>query len=62
MSLGELNPGRSILMVCDIQEKFGPSILNFDTIVENARRLIQAAKILEVPTLATEQYPKVRKG
>ena len=57
--LGALNPNHTVIMVCDLQEKFAPSILHFDTIVKNADRLVQAGNILEMPVLATEQYPKV---
>ena len=48
-------------MVCDLQEKFAPSIINFDTIVQNTDRIVQAANLLQIPILATEQYPKVIK-
>ena len=57
--LGSLDPNHTAIMVCDLQEKFAPSILHFDTIVQNADRLVQAANILQMPVLATEQYPKV---
>ena len=57
--LGALNPNHAVIMVCDLQEKFAHSILHFDTIVKNADRLVQAGNILEMPVLATEQYPKV---
>lgn len=59
MSLGELNPAKMALMVCDLQEKFGPSIVEFETIVSNSARLIQSANVLQIPILVTEQYPKV---
>ena len=49
-------------MVCDLQEKFAPSIINFDTIVQNTDRIVQAANLLQIPILATEQYPKVIKN
>ena len=58
--LGSLDPNHTAVMVCDLQEKFAPSILHFDTIVQNADRLVQAANILQMPVLATEQYPKVK--
>ena len=57
--LGSLDPNHTAVMVCDLQEKFAPSILHFDTIVQNSDRLVQAANILQMPVLATEQYPKV---
>lgn len=47
-----------LLLVVDIQEKLAPAILHADTVVANAAKLIQAAKQLSVPILASEQYPK----
>ena len=40
------------------QEKFRPSIAHFDMIVYNSNRVLNAAKIMEMPVMATEQYPK----
>ncbi len=53
MSIGE-----SALLVVDVQEKFVPVIANCDRVVFNIRRLVDGAKILGVPVVATEQYPK----
>jgi nicotinamidase-related amidase len=49
---------QSLLLVVDIQEKLAPAILNADAVVANAVKLIQAARQLQVPCLASEQYPK----
>ena len=57
--LGGLTSGKTAVLVCDLQEKFRPSILHFDTIVENAGKILSTAKHLEMPVIATEQYPKV---
>lgn len=57
--LGQLIPENSVLFVCDLQERFAPSILHFDAIVSNADRMIQASQVLHVPIITTEQYPKV---
>ncbi|XP_059079940.1 isochorismatase domain-containing protein 2-like isoform X2 [Tigriopus californicus] len=56
--LGQLIPENSVLFVCDLQERFAPSILHFDTIVSNADRMIQMSQVLHVPIITTEQYPK----
>jgi isochorismate hydrolase len=48
----------SRLLIVDVQEKFVPVIFEIDRVIANCRRLIQGAKILEVPVYATEQYPK----
>ena len=57
--LGKLDPTHSAIFVCDIQEKFAPSITHFDTIVNNTERLLKVSNMLGIPTIATEQYPKV---
>ncbi|CAF3497163.1 unnamed protein product [Rotaria socialis] len=48
----------SILLVCDLQEKFRPVIKYFAQIVETSNKLLQACKLLDVPFVVTEQYPK----
>lgn len=57
--LGKLESAHTAVFVCDIQEKFAPSIAHFDTVVNNSERLLKVANILGVPIIATEQYPKV---
>ena len=42
----------------DVQDKLIGLIPGHERIVWNIRRLIDGAKILSVPALATEQYPK----
>lgn len=46
------------LLVIDIQERLIRLIRRGDLVVANADRLIRAAQLLNVPVLATEQYPK----
>ncbi|KAK6108493.1 Isochorismatase family protein [Brugia pahangi] len=53
-----LSPLNSALLVCDIQEKFRPSVKYFEEIVQISKRLIVAAKLLDMKIIATEQYPK----
>ena len=48
----------SVLMVIDIQAKLAPAIENVDGIVANTTTLLNVADALDVPILATEQYPK----
>ena len=57
--LGRLDPAYTGIFVCDLQERFAPSIIHFDTIISNTERILKAANMLAIPTLATEQYPKV---
>ncbi|CAI5447149.1 unnamed protein product [Caenorhabditis angaria] len=56
--IARINPSNSALFVCDLQEKFSKTIQYFPEIVQTSRRLIDAARILEIPTVVTEQYPK----
>ncbi|XP_040589821.1 isochorismatase domain-containing protein 2A [Mesocricetus auratus] len=57
-SLGRLLPESSILFLCDMQEKFRPSIAYFPQIVSVAARMLKVARLLDVPVLLTEQYPQ----
>ena len=46
------------IVVIDVQEKLIPLIRDNRRIVWNIRRLLDGAKILGLPALATEQYPE----
>lgn len=46
------------ILVVDMQEKLLPKIANADEVIRNASFLVNAAKVLGVPVLGTEQYPK----
>src|SRR4051812_28364733 len=46
------------LLVVDVQSKLIGLVEGHERIVWNIRRLIDGAKLLGVPVLATEQYPK----
>ena len=48
----------SQLIVVDVQEKLTPFIPVAAKLIANCRRLIQGARILDVPVFATEQYPR----
>lgn len=53
-----MNPAETALLVVDLQERLCPSINGIDGILPRASVLVDAAKLLGVRTLATEQYPK----
>ncbi|WKY06279.1 hypothetical protein Q1695_006459 [Nippostrongylus brasiliensis] len=53
-----LSPKNSVLFVCDMQERFSKTIAYFPAIVQTAKRLVDAARILDIPIVVTEQYPK----
>ncbi|PFX29904.1 isochorismatase domain-containing protein 2-like [Stylophora pistillata] len=56
--LGRLAVNNTAFFLCDIQEKFRPSIRYFPEIIKVAQRMTAAAKIMNIPVIATEQYPK----
>ncbi len=49
---------RTAFVMVDVQEKFAPAIHGFRDMVKNAAILARAARILSIPLIATEQYPK----
>lgn len=56
--LGKMTVENSCLFLCDMQEKFRPAIKYFPQIVNVAGRMLQVARLLEMPVVVTEQYPK----
>jgi nicotinamidase-related amidase len=46
------------LLVVDAQEKLIRLVPGYERIIWNIRRLIDGAKLFQMPVLATEQYPK----
>jgi nicotinamidase-related amidase len=49
-------PGAALLLI-DLQERLMPAIYDGDVVVARAARLAEAARLLDVPVRATEQYP-----
>jgi nicotinamidase-related amidase len=48
---------RATLLVVDVQEAFRPYAA-FTAVAQACARLVQAVRVLEVPTLVSEQYPR----
>lgn len=46
------------LLIIDLQERLLPSMQNSSAVIVQTKKLIQAAKILGLPILLTEQYPQ----
>jgi nicotinamidase-related amidase len=53
-----MDPNNTAIVVIDVQDKLLPAIQNFETVQGNIERLLDAAKILEVAAVGTEQYPQ----
>ncbi len=53
-----MSRGDTALLVIDVQQRLLPSIPDGERIVWNIRRLIDGAETLQLPVVATEQYPK----
>ena len=53
-----LQADSSLLLLVDTQTRLAPAIHDADAAVRRCRLLIEAAKRLEVPVLAVEQYPE----
>lgn len=54
----KLDRGRTALAVVDVQEGFRSAVLDFDRVAHNVATLVRGARILGLPVLVTEQYPK----
>jgi len=57
-SAGRLERDRAALVVVDVQEGFRPVIDGFDDVARQTAVLVQAARVLDLPVVVTEQYPK----
>lgn len=53
-----LNKDNSVLVIVDIQEKLAVVMKQKEKVVNNCLHLIEAAKLLNIPIVITEQYPK----
>ena len=56
--LNRINAANSVLFVCDVQQKFRPLIHKSETLIRKCNMLTETSKILNIPILVTEQYPK----
>lgn len=57
-SVGKIQPGTSVLMVCDIQERFKSIIHKWNNMVSVSKTMVDAANTMSIPVVVTEQYPK----
>jgi nicotinamidase-related amidase len=55
---GMLDRARAALVVVDVQEGFRKAVPGFEDVARSAATLVEGARILGVPAIVTEQYPK----
>lgn len=53
-----LNKEDAVLLIIDIQERLAVVMKEKDKVVKNCRHLIELAKMINIPIVVTEQYPK----
>jgi nicotinamidase-related amidase len=53
-----LDRTNALLLIVDVQEKLMPVIAGHDAVARNIERMIRGARILGIPSIATEQYTK----
>ncbi|WGS22084.1 MULTISPECIES: isochorismatase family protein [unclassified Bradyrhizobium] len=53
-----IDPRRSLLLIVDFQSRLMPAIHEGATAIRNARRLIDMAELMNIPTVFTEQNAK----
>lgn len=53
-----MNRNESLLIIIDVQEKLAPAMNSPREVINGCARLIDIAKILAIPFIITEQYPK----
>lgn len=58
MTKYELNKEEALFLVIDIQEKLANIMDYKEQVVSNTRVLIEAGKLMDIPIIFTEQYPK----
>lgn len=51
-------PNETLLLFIDIQGKLAQSVHQSEQVEHNIKKLVRASRILDVPVLYTEQYPK----
>ncbi|GAX28268.1 hypothetical protein FisN_27Hh081 [Fistulifera solaris] len=54
----KLHPGKTVLLVCDVQERFRSLIWRCETVVRTTQYMTRLAALLDIPVVVTEQYKK----
>lgn len=58
-AIGKLHPAHSVLLLCDVQDRFRPLIYRMETVVNTCRYMTSVAGALDIPIVGTQQYTKV---
>jgi nicotinamidase-related amidase len=58
LDLFTLDRAETALVIVDVQERLAVVMEERQQVLDNCRRLIEGAKILDLPVAVTEQYPK----
>ena len=53
-----ISPKETLLLLIDIQGRLAQCVYQADLVEQNIKKLVRACRILDVPILYTEQYPK----
>ncbi len=53
-----LDVANTVLILIDFQERLFPVMYDKEKLLQNVIKLIKGAKVLEIPIILTEQYPK----
>ncbi len=54
----QLNIEESLILIIDVQERLLNAVFNKDILSKKSAIIAQASKILDIPVVVTEQYPK----
>lgn len=57
--VGKLHPSQTVLLLCDVQERFRPLIHKMETVVNTCQYMTSVCQALNVPILVTQQYTKI---
>ncbi|TYJ54713.1 hypothetical protein B9479_004653 [Cryptococcus floricola] len=53
-----LNPRKTVLLICDVQERFRSPIYGFEPLTASICKLVKASQVLGIPNFVTEQNPR----
>ncbi|KIY47165.1 Isochorismatase hydrolase, partial [Fistulina hepatica ATCC 64428] len=53
-----IDPAKTMLFLCDLQEKFKPAIPGYDDVISTAKKMLRVAGILDMKVVATSQNAK----